>query len=147
LAARALARGATGIVTDGGLRDSGTMALLDIPTYYQAAHPSVLGRLHFPLETNVPIACGGALVMPGDVIVGDADGVLVVPAALAEQVAHDALAQETRESWALERVRAGESVRGIYPLSESRRGEFEAWVSAGRGEPQPNPLLAGGGGA
>ena len=115
------------------------MAALDIPTYYQVAHPSVLGRLHFPLETNVPIACGGALVMPGDVMVGDRDGVLVLPAALAEQVAHDALAQETREAWALERVRAGESVRGIYPLSETRRAEFDKWASAR----QPDPLLQG----
>jgi 2-keto-4-pentenoate hydratase/2-oxohepta-3-ene-1,7-dioic acid hydratase in catechol pathway/regulator of RNase E activity RraA len=147
LAARALARGATGIVTDGGLRDSGTIGLLDIPTYYQVAHPSVLGRRHFPLEANVPIACGGALVIPGDVIVGDADGVLVVPAALAEQVARDALAQESREAWALERVRAGESVRGIYPLSDARRDEFEAWADADRPAPRPNPMLAGGGGA
>jgi 2-keto-4-pentenoate hydratase/2-oxohepta-3-ene-1,7-dioic acid hydratase in catechol pathway/regulator of RNase E activity RraA len=144
LAARALARGAAGIVTDGGLRDSGTMALLEIPAYYQAAHPSVLGRLHFPLETNVPIACGGALVMPGDVIVGDRDGVLVLPAALAEQVALDALAQESREAWALERVQAGESVRGVYPLSEARRDEFEAWAAAAA---EPGPLLQGAGGS
>jgi regulator of RNase E activity RraA len=119
LAARALARGATGIVTDGGLRDVAAVARLEIPTYYRAAHPAVLGRLHFPLEANVPIGCGGALVMPGDVIVGDDDGVLVVPAALAEQVAHDAL----------ERVKDGESVRGVYPLSEARREEYEAWRS------------------
>jgi 5-oxopent-3-ene-1,2,5-tricarboxylate decarboxylase / 2-hydroxyhepta-2,4-diene-1,7-dioate isomerase len=134
LAARALARGAAGIVTDGGLRDTGTIGRLDIPTYFRAAHPAVLGRRHFPLESNVPVACGGALVMPGDVIVGDADGVLVLPAALAEQIAHDALAQELREAWALERVQAGESVRGVYPLSEARRGEFEAWTTG----TQPN---------
>jgi 5-oxopent-3-ene-1,2,5-tricarboxylate decarboxylase/2-hydroxyhepta-2,4-diene-1,7-dioate isomerase len=129
LAARALARGATGIVTDGGLRDVAAVARLEIPTYYQAAHPAVLGRLHLPLESNVPIGCGGALVMPGDLIVGDDDGVVVVPAALAEQVAHDALAQESREAWALERVKAGESVRGLYPLSEARYAEYEAWRS------------------
>ena len=128
LAARALARGATGIVTDGGLRDVDAVARLEIPTYYQAAHPAVLGRLHFPLESNVPVACGGALIIPGDVIVGDGDGVLVIPAAMAEDVAADALAQELREAWALERVKAGESVRGVYPLSEERREEFEAWL-------------------
>jgi regulator of RNase E activity RraA len=88
----------------------------------------VLGRRHFPLETNVAIACGGALVMPGDVIVGDEDGVLVIPAALAEPVALDASAQESREAWALERVQAGESVRGVFPLSEARRSEYEAWM-------------------
>jgi regulator of RNase E activity RraA len=87
----------------------------------------VLGLLHFPLEVNVPIACGGTLVVPGDVMVGDAEGVLVIPAALAEEVARDALEQEHREAWALERVKAGESIRGIYPLSEARRPDYQHW--------------------
>jgi 5-oxopent-3-ene-1,2,5-tricarboxylate decarboxylase / 2-hydroxyhepta-2,4-diene-1,7-dioate isomerase len=136
LAARALARGATGIVTDGAIRDSAAVARLEIPTYYRAAHPAVLGRLHFPLETNVPVACGGALVMPGDVLVGDDDGVIVIPAALAEEVARDAVEQESLEAWALEQIRAGESVRDVYPLAESRRSDYEAWRSgAGSGGP------------
>jgi regulator of RNase E activity RraA len=84
LALRALRRGATGIVTDGGVRDTPAVAGLDIPTYYQAPHAAVLGLKHFPLEDNVPVTCGGVLVMPGDVMVGDAEGVMVVPAALAE---------------------------------------------------------------
>jgi regulator of RNase E activity RraA len=136
LAARVLARGGAGIVTDGGLRDSPTVAELGIPTYYQAPHAAVLGLLHHPLEADVPIACGGTLVVPGDVVVGDAEGVLVLPAALAEQVAHDALEQEEREEWALERVQAGDSVVGTYPLEEPRRAEFEAWLAARRaGDP------------
>ncbi len=130
LAARAVARGATGIVTDGGMRDVAGVTALDIPTYYQASHAAVLGLVHYPLATNVPVACGGSLVMPGDVMVGDSNGVLVVPAQLAEEVALDALEQEEREAWALERVRAGESVRGVYPLSEVRRGDYEAWREA-----------------
>lgn len=134
LAARALARGAAGIVTDGGLRDSSAVAGLDIPTYFQAPHAAVLGLIHYPLETNVPIACGGALVLPGDVIVGDGDGVLVVPAALAEEVAHEAVEMEQCEAWALERVQAGESIRGVYPLSPSRKADFTAWLAA-RGDP------------
>jgi 2-keto-4-pentenoate hydratase/2-oxohepta-3-ene-1,7-dioic acid hydratase in catechol pathway/regulator of RNase E activity RraA len=132
LAARALARGAAGIVTDGGLRDSPAFAELEIPTYYQTPHAAVLGLVHFPLEVGVPIACGGTLVKPGDVIVGDPEGVLVIPAHLAEQVAHDALEQEEREAWALERVRAGDAVEGVYPLGEERRAEFEAWREARR---------------
>lgn len=130
LAARALARGATGIVTDGGLRDSPALAQLEIPTYYHAPHAAVLGLLHYPLESNVSIACGGTLVVPGDVIVGDAEGVIVVPAAMAEDVAWAALAQEEREAWALERVQAGESIRGVYPLAREREAEFEAWRAA-----------------
>jgi 5-oxopent-3-ene-1,2,5-tricarboxylate decarboxylase / 2-hydroxyhepta-2,4-diene-1,7-dioate isomerase len=127
LALRALRRGATGIVTDGALRDSPAIAELDIPTYYRAVHAAVLGIVHFPLETNVPIACGGVLVMPGDVIVGDAEGVVVVPAAMAEEVARDALEQEEREEWAFERVDAGESVRGVFPIGSEREAEFERW--------------------
>jgi 5-oxopent-3-ene-1,2,5-tricarboxylate decarboxylase/2-hydroxyhepta-2,4-diene-1,7-dioate isomerase len=135
LAARCLARGATGIVTDGGLRDSAAVAALEIPTYYQAPHAAVLGLIHYPLETNVPIGCGGALVMPGDVIVGDGDGVLVVPAQMAEEVALAALAQEEREEFALERVQAGESVRGLYPLSPERQTEFDEWrARRGKGD-------------
>jgi 2-keto-4-pentenoate hydratase/2-oxohepta-3-ene-1,7-dioic acid hydratase in catechol pathway/regulator of RNase E activity RraA len=127
LALRALRRGATGIVTDGGLRDSPAVAELEIPTYYKAPHAAVLGLLHYPLETGVPVACAGVLVMPGDVLVGDAEGVLVLPAALAEEVALHALEQERREAWALERVDEGESIRGVYPLSDERRAEYEAW--------------------
>lgn len=135
LAARALARGATGIVTDGGLRDSVAVAMLELPVYYKARHPAPLGTVHYPADTNIPIACGGALVVPGDVIVGDTDGVLVVPAALAEEVAFDALEQERREQWALERVQAGESIRGVYPLSETRRPDYQAWLRGRDGEP------------
>jgi 5-oxopent-3-ene-1,2,5-tricarboxylate decarboxylase/2-hydroxyhepta-2,4-diene-1,7-dioate isomerase len=130
LVARALARGATGIVTDGGLRDSPAVAELEIPTYFQAPHAAVLGLVHYPLESNVPIACGGTLVMPGDIIVGDAEGVIVVPAAMAEDVARAALEQEERETWALERVQAGESIRGVFPLAPERRADFEAWRAA-----------------
>jgi 2-keto-4-pentenoate hydratase/2-oxohepta-3-ene-1,7-dioic acid hydratase in catechol pathway/regulator of RNase E activity RraA len=133
LAARVLARGGTGIVTDGGLRDRDAVGALDIPTYYQAPHAAVLGLIHYPLERHVPITCGGALVMPGDVLVGDGDGVVVLPAAMAEAIAHDSLAQEQREAWALERVRAGDSIRGVYPLGDARRAEYEAWLAAREG--------------
>jgi len=127
LALRALRRGAAGIVTDGGLRDSPAVAELDIPTYFRAPHASVLGLLHFPLESNVPVACGGVLVLPGDVIVGDAEGVVVIPAQLAEEVARDAAEQELAEQFAYERVGEGESIRGLFPLGDERRAEFEAW--------------------
>lgn len=129
LAARLLARGGAGIVTDGGLRDSEAVARLELPTYYQATHAGVFGLIHHPLERDVPITCGGVLVMPGDVVVGDADGVVIIPAAMAEEVARDAAEQERREAWALERVQAGESIRGVYPLSDSRSGEYEQWLA------------------
>jgi 5-oxopent-3-ene-1,2,5-tricarboxylate decarboxylase / 2-hydroxyhepta-2,4-diene-1,7-dioate isomerase len=130
LVARVLARGGTGVVTDGAIRDSPAVAGLDIPTYFQAPHGSVLGAVHYPLESMVPVSCGGVLVMPGDVMVGDAEGVVVVPAAMAEEVARDATEQELREEWALERVQAGDSVRGTFPMAPERREEFDAWRAA-----------------
>jgi 2-keto-4-pentenoate hydratase/2-oxohepta-3-ene-1,7-dioic acid hydratase in catechol pathway len=127
LAARVLARGGAGIVTDGGVRDTPGVAALEIPTYYRAANASSLWNAHIPLDLDVPITCAGVLVMPGDVIVGDGEGVVVLPCALAEEIAHDALEVEQREAFALERVKAGEPFRGLYPLSEERRPEYENW--------------------
>ena len=84
---------------------------------------------HFAVDINLPIGCGEVLVLPGDVIVGDAEGVIVIPSHLAEDVAHGAWDQEQRERFALERVRGGASIKDLYPLAESRRVEFEAWQS------------------
>jgi 5-oxopent-3-ene-1,2,5-tricarboxylate decarboxylase/2-hydroxyhepta-2,4-diene-1,7-dioate isomerase len=129
LAARVLARGGTGIVTDGGVRDTPGVTELEIPTYYRIANGASLWNAHIPLDVDVPITCGGVLVMPGDVVVGDAEGVVVLPAALAEEIAGDADEVEQRESFALQRVKAGESFRGLFPLSPERRPDYERWVS------------------
>jgi regulator of RNase E activity RraA len=137
LAARVLARGGAGIVTDGGVRDTPGVAELELPTYYRIANASSLWSCHIPLDIDVPITCAGVLVIPGDVVVGDAEGVVVLPAALAEQIAGDAVEVEQREAWALERVRAGESIRGVYPLSDARRPEYEVWRDQQPEEPIP----------
>jgi 5-oxopent-3-ene-1,2,5-tricarboxylate decarboxylase / 2-hydroxyhepta-2,4-diene-1,7-dioate isomerase len=137
LAARVLARGGAGIVTDGGVRDTPGVTDLDIPTYYRAANASSLWNAHIPLDVDVPITCAGVLVMPGDVIVGDAEGVVVLPLALAEEIAHAAAEVEDREAFALERVKAGESFRGLYPLSEERRPEYETWKAQRSEDPTP----------
>jgi 5-oxopent-3-ene-1,2,5-tricarboxylate decarboxylase/2-hydroxyhepta-2,4-diene-1,7-dioate isomerase len=129
LAARVLARGGTGIVTDGGVRDTPGVTELEIPTYYRIANGASLWAAHIPLDVGLPITCSGVLVMPGDVVVGDAEGVIILPAALAEAIAHDAYEVEQRESFALERVRAGESFRGLFPLSAERRPDYERWLS------------------
>lgn len=114
LVAAAIQRGAAGIVTDGGLRDTEAVAALDIPAYYGASHPAVLGRRHVPVDLDLPIACGGALVEPGDLLVGDQDGVIIVPCGLAADVAADAARQEHEERFILERVRAGDGLRGAF---------------------------------
>ena len=130
LAARVLARGGAGIVTDGGVRDTSGVAELEIPTYHRCANASSLWNAHIPLEFDVPITCAGVLVMPGDVVVGDADGVVILPAALAEEIAHAAWEVEQRESFALERVRAGEPFAGLYPLSPEREAEYLRWLAS-----------------
>ncbi|WP_405733824.1 fumarylacetoacetate hydrolase family protein [Streptomyces sp. NBC_01537] len=127
LALRAQTRGAAGVVTDGGLRDSAAVTELGLPVYHGGEHPSVLGRRHVPWDSGVPIACGGALVQPGDLIVGDADGVVVVPPELAEELIADCREQELRERFITEQVRAGHSVDGLYPLGPDWREPFEQW--------------------
>ncbi|MEU1345168.1 fumarylacetoacetate hydrolase family protein [Streptomyces sp. NPDC090075] len=127
LALRAAMRGAAGIVTDGAVRDSATVADLDLPVYAAGAHPSVLGRRHVPWDTGVPIACGGALVQPGDLIVGDADGVVVVPPELAAELVADCREQERQERFIAAQVTAGESVDGLYPLGPAWREAYENW--------------------
>ena len=130
LAARVLVRGGAGIVTDGGVRDSPGVAELAIPTYSQGPNAASLWLAHIPVDVDVPITCAGVLVMPGDVVVGDGEGVVILPAALAEEIARDAAEQEEREAWALERVLDGESTRGVYPMSDERRAEYERWLAA-----------------
>ncbi|WP_426519649.1 fumarylacetoacetate hydrolase family protein [Diaminobutyricibacter sp. McL0618] len=131
LALRAQVRGAAGLVTDGGLRDLDAVAALDIPTYYAAPHPAVLGRRHVPWDTDLTVACGGASVQPGDVIVGDADGLLVIPPGLVESVVDDAIEQERQESFIAAQVAAGESVDGLYPMNAEWRAHYVAWLEGG----------------
>ncbi len=130
LSMRALARGATGIITDGCVRDSAAVRALDIPVYLQAAHGATLSRDHLPLDMDVPIACAGVLVMPGDVIVGDDDGVMLIPAALVVEVARDASEQELRDAWSFSRVQAGDSTIGVFPISDERMPEYETWKNS-----------------
>ncbi len=137
LAARIRHRGGTGIVTDGGVRDTPGVAALDIPTYFQVPNASSLWARHIPLDVDLPVTCAGVLIMPGDVMVGDAEGVVALPASLAEEIARDALEQEHREEWALERITAGESIRGVFPLSAERQADYERWRQAQPEEPIP----------
>ncbi|MFJ6621461.1 fumarylacetoacetate hydrolase family protein [Kitasatospora sp. NPDC091335] len=125
LALRALRRGAAGVITDGGLRDSPSFAGLDLPSYYGVPHAAVLGRRHVPVDSQLPVACGGVLVCPGDVLVGDAEGVVVIPPALAAEVARDAAAQEDEERFILRQVDAGASVDGLYPMAPHWRARYE----------------------
>ncbi|PFG20409.1 fumarylacetoacetate hydrolase family protein [Serinibacter salmoneus] len=126
LALRAHTNGAAGIVTDGGVRDYDAVAEVGIPVYTRGAHPAVLGRRHVPWDTDLTIACGGTAVAPGDIVVGDNDGVIVIPPHLAREVAEAALAQETEDAWIAERVREGHPLDGLFPMDATWRTRYEA---------------------
>lgn len=125
LALRAQVRGAAGIVTDGGIRDIAAVTALDIPAYSQGAHPAVLGRRHVPWDVDLTIACGGAAVQPGDVIVGDDDGVLVIPPRYVDEVVEAAIAQEREEEFVVRQVLNGEKVDGLYPMNAAWKKRYE----------------------
>ena len=128
LALRAQLRGAKGIITDGAIRDSRALRDLDMPVYHGATSPAVLGRRHVPWETNVTVACAGATIQPGDILAGDADGVVVVPRGVAREVAADAAEQERQERFVTELVARGESVEGLYPIGAKWRSAYETWL-------------------
>ena len=125
LAIRAHARKAAAIVTDGGVRDAEAVAAVGIPVFTAGAHPAVLGRRHVPWETDVAVGCGGTTVEPGDILVGDGDGVIVIPPAIAEEVVDAALAQEEEDAWIARQVASGHPVEGLFPMNAEWRARFE----------------------
>ena len=127
LALRAQVRGAAAIITDGGVRDYTAVAGLEMPTYFANPHPAVLGRRHIPWDTDITIACGGATVQPGDIIVADSDGILVIPPALAEELAEDCIQQEKEETFIFEMVQQGNSVDGLYPMNAEWQARYKEW--------------------
>ena len=127
LATRLHCRGAAGIVTDGAYRDSPVIAELGMAAYAAAMNAHTNKTIHHPSEIQVPIACGDVAVYPGDIIVGDEEGVVVVPAHLAEQVAQTAAEMEEKEVFITEKIQAGASIIGVYPPDEKTLAEYEEW--------------------
>ncbi|WP_434037692.1 ribonuclease activity regulator RraA [Formosa sp. 4Alg 33] len=128
LASRLMVRGAAGLVTDGGFRDSAEIAKLDMPSYHQTPSAPTNLTLHQALDINVPIGCGDVAVFPGDVLVGDDDGVIVIPAHLADDMATEAINMTLYEDFVTERVLAGHTIIGLYPLTKEENADaFESW--------------------
>ncbi len=118
-------RGAAGVVTDGSLRDLPSISQMDWPVYASGgAAPTNLIH-HHAVDIDVPISCGDVPVFPGDIVVGDAEGVVVIPKHLAGEVASDAADQEAFEDFVLENIRDGSSIFGIYPPSEETKRRYE----------------------
>lgn len=128
LVTRLMKRGAAGIVTDGGFRDSPEIARLAIPAYHCRPSAPTNLTVHQAIDINVPIGCGDAPVWPGDVIVGDGEGVVVIPAHLADEVAAEAVEMTAFEDFVTEKVQEGRSILGLYPATdEAVRTEFASW--------------------
>ena len=131
LVARLQVRGVAGVVTDGGFRDSPEIGKLDMPAYHQ--RPSAPTNLthHQAIDINVPIGCGDAPVFPGDILVGDAEGVVVLPAHLADEIAAEAFEMTAFEDFVSGEVMKGRSILGLYPPTDPQsRVDFEAWRKA-----------------
>jgi regulator of RNase E activity RraA len=131
LAARIKARGAAGIVTDGAFRDTPAIRAIDLPTYAREQNPNISFTIHHPVDLDVPIGCAGVAVLPGDVIVGDGEGAIVIPRQVAEDVARDAYEQERREAFILSKVERGSGIVGVYPPGEDTLREYEEWKLGG----------------
>ena len=128
LVSRLMKRGVAGVVTDGGFRDSPEIARLPFPAYHQRPSAPTNLTLHQALDIDVPIGCGDVAVFPGDVMVGDGEGVIVIPAHLAAEIAAEAIEMTAFEDFVTEQVMAGRSIIGLYPATdEQARSDFAAW--------------------
>ncbi|WP_291959292.1 ribonuclease activity regulator RraA [Maribacter sp.] len=128
LVTRLMVRNAEGIVTDGGFRDSAEIADLDFSSYHNRPTAPTNLTLHQAIAINDPIGCGDVAVFPGDIILGDDDGVMVIPAHLANEVAEECIQMTMYEEFVIEQVQGGRAVIGLYPMvDESIKAEFEKW--------------------
>lgn len=128
LVTRLMKRGCAGVVTDGGFRDSLEIARLGFPAYHHRPSAPTNLTLHQAIDINVPIGCGDAPVFPGDVILGDSDGVIVIPAHLADEIAEETFEMTAFEDFVTEEVRKGRSIFGLYPATdETTLTDFAAW--------------------
>ena len=128
LITRLFKRGCSGIVTDGGFRDSAEIAALDFPSYHSRPSAPTNLTLHQAIGINEPISCGDVAVFPGDLLVGDADGVIVIPQHLIEEIAETCAEMTLFEDFVMERVKQGASIRGLYPPTNPETlVDFEKW--------------------
>jgi regulator of RNase E activity RraA len=134
LATRLKHRGVAGVVTDGGVRDAAAVGAIGLPAFAAGPAAPASPTMHIPVGLEEPVACGGVTVYPGDVLVGDGDGVVVIPQALADDVARDGADQDGIEDFIQKLVASGRPVIGTYPPNDKIRQEFEDWIVAGKPE-------------
>lgn len=131
LITRLMVRGGAGVVTDGGFRDSMVIGELDIPAYHSRASSPTNLTLHEAIDINVPIGCGDVAVFPNDIVVGDDDSVIIIPAEIADEIAIEAFEMTAYEDFVVERVKAGHTIVGLYPATdETNLTIFTEWRKA-----------------
>jgi regulator of RNase E activity RraA len=118
LITRLMMRGGAGVVTDGGFRDAMRIGELDIPAYHSRPSSPTNLTINEAIDINVPIGCGDAPVFPGDIVVGDDDSVIIIPAEMADDVAAEAYEMTAYEDFVVEQVRAGKTIIGLYPATQ-----------------------------
>ncbi|SHI65637.1 Regulator of RNase E activity RraA [Aureimonas altamirensis DSM 21988] len=134
LITRLMMRGGAGVVTDGGFRDAASIGDLDIPAYHNRPSSPTNLTLHEAIDIDVPIGCGDVPVFPGDIVVGDDDSVIIIPAEIADEIADEAVEMTAYEDFVTERVRQGHTIIGLYPATdEANLALFADWrAKAGR---------------
>lgn len=125
--ARLKARGCLGAVTDGGFRDTSDIEKLDFPVFHSRPSAPSSPIRHHPADLNLPIGCAGVAVYPGDIVVSDRDGVIVIPLHIVDEVAEEAFAMTVYEEFAAEKVAEGRSIFGLFPATDESRAEYELW--------------------
>ena len=132
MAARLQVRGVAGVVTDGGYRDAPAIRAIGLPCFQQRSAPPATPIALHPIALNEPVGCAGVAIYPGDVIVGDGEGVVAIPRHLADEIAIEALDAVEYEAFAALHIARGRSILGLFPATPASRAEYDNWVAAGR---------------
>ena len=131
LVTRLMVRGCAGVVTDGGFRDSSEIKNLEFPSYHTRPSSPTNLTLHQAIDINVPIGCGDVAVWPNDLVVGDQEGVIVIPNKIIEEVSEEVESMTLYEDYVMNKVKAGSTIKGLYPLTdEEQKNKFENWINS-----------------
>ena len=131
LVTRLMVRGCAGVVTDGGFRDSAEIKNLEFPAYHTRPSSPTNLTLHQAIDINVPIGCGDVAVWPNDLVVGDQEGVIVIPNKIIEEVSEEVESMTVYEDYVMDKVKAGSTIKGLYPLTdEEQKSKFESWINS-----------------
>jgi len=131
LITRLMVRGCAGVVTDGGFRDSSEIKKLEFPAYHHRPSSPTNLTLHQAIDINVPIGCGDVAVWPNDLIVGDQEGVIVIPNKIIEEISEEVKSMTVYEDYVIDKVQNGSSIKGLYPLTdEKQKNLFESWINS-----------------